>query len=169
VVAGSEIIAQRSTSQLLPKVSAGDILGADAVKIDSEQVADLAREYALANGSTLGALDYELRKNGADAAPLWTVTCRDDAGRPLGQLVVTAGKGRVVSHEGFANEPIAGTANPIADSANTNPMTEPAEEDAAATTKTAKTSTETKKRPDTAHRIGGHLQKFFTGRNTLGK
>jgi hypothetical protein len=50
-------------------------------------------------------MNYELKKDGRDAAPEWTVSCMDEKGNKVGELVLTAGKGTVVSHEGFAQDP----------------------------------------------------------------
>ena len=76
-----------------------------SVKIDSDKVAKLAQQYAQANGLTLAEMNFELKKDGAAAAPLWNVSCLDAEGNEIGHLVLTATKGMVVSHEGFTSEP----------------------------------------------------------------
>ena len=45
------------------------------------------------------------RKGGPDASPLWTVTCLDSNGSELGKIVVSATRGAVLMHPGFAEEP----------------------------------------------------------------
>ena len=104
-VAGGEIVATRAVSQFAEALKPEDVVGGDAVRIDSDKAAKLAQQYALANNATVASLNYELKRDGEGAAPLWTVTCLDEAGKELGRVVVTAGKGNVVSHEGFAVEP----------------------------------------------------------------
>jgi hypothetical protein len=61
------------------------------------------------------SINYELKKDGPDATPVWTISCLDDKGNKVGVIVVTAGKGNVVSHDGFALEPAPeATPGPIA-------------------------------------------------------
>ena len=105
VVAGGEIVASRDVSQFAESLRPEDVFGGDALKINSDRAAKLAQQYAFANNMTVAAMQYELKKEGAAAVPLWHVTCLDDAGKELGHLVLSAGKGTVVSHEGFAAEP----------------------------------------------------------------
>lgn len=105
VVAAGEIVASRQVSQFAESLTPEDVIGAEAVKIDSDRAAKLAQQYALANGATVAAIGYELRKDGADAAPLWRVSCFDEAGAELGSISLTAGKGKVVAHDGFPIEP----------------------------------------------------------------
>ena len=105
VVAGGEIVASRDVSQFAESLRAEDVFGGDALKLNSDRAAKLAQQYALANDMTVATMQYELKKEGAAAVPLWNVTCLDEAGKELGHLVVSAGKGTVVSHEGFAAEP----------------------------------------------------------------
>lgn len=105
VVAGGEIVASRDVSQFAESLRAEDVFGGDALKINSDRAAKLAQQYAFANNMSVATMQYELKKEGAAAVPLWNVTCLDEAGKQLGHLVVSAGKGTVVSHEGFAAEP----------------------------------------------------------------
>ena len=105
VVAGGEIVASRDVSQFAESLRPDDVFGGDALKINSDRAAKLAQQYAFANNMTVATMQYELKKEGAAAVPLWNVTCLDEAGKELGRLVLTAGKGTVISHEGFAAEP----------------------------------------------------------------
>jgi hypothetical protein len=104
VVAGREIVANRTISQFAESVSAEQTLG-DAVKFDSNSVAKLAQQFAQANEATIATIDYELRKDGKDGVPLWRLSCMDAEGRQVGALTVTATKGAVISHQGFAHDP----------------------------------------------------------------
>lgn len=105
VVAGGEIVASRDVSQFAESLRAEDVFGGDALKINSDRAARLAQQYAFANNMTVAAMHYVLKKEGAAAVPLWDVTCLDEAGTKLGHLVISAVKGTVVSHEGFAAAP----------------------------------------------------------------
>lgn len=109
VVANNEIVAARPLSQFAEKLQPQDVIGGAAVKIDSDQLAKMLRQYAQANGATIGKINYELKKEGADAAPVWKVSGLDESDQRVGELVVTAGKGNVISHEGFAVSPPAAT------------------------------------------------------------
>ena len=113
--------------------------------------------------------------------PLWNVTCLDEEGKELGHLVVSAGKGTVVSHEGFAAEPPPPV--PFPPAATPLPAT-PRPEDRlrppAAIAVTPKTTpppdawpppvplltpaTPVPKKPGLFDRMGDSLQKVFTGK-----
>lgn len=105
VVAAGEIVASREVSQFVESIRPADVFGSDALKVNSDRAARIAQLYAHANNVTVAAMHYELKKQGAAAAPLWTVTCLDDAGAEIGRVVISAGKGNVVAHPGFTVEP----------------------------------------------------------------
>jgi hypothetical protein len=105
VVSNGEIVASRALSQFAESLKPEDMLGAAPVKVDSDRLAKLARAYAETNGASVATLNYELKKDGPVGAPAWTITCLDDNGNKLGELVVTAADGNIVSHDGFPLEP----------------------------------------------------------------
>lgn len=105
VVANGELIASRAVSQFAETLTSGQVLGAGVVKVDSDRVAKIAQEFAQANSVNVSTFNYELKKIGAEAVPLWRVTCLGLKGELLGTLVITATRGTVVSHDGFATEP----------------------------------------------------------------
>ena len=186
VVAGGEIVASRDVSQFAESLRAEDVFGGDALKINSDRAARLAQQYALANDMTVATIQYELKKEGAAAVPLWNVTCLDEAGKELGHLVVSAGKGTVVSHEGFAAEPPppvppVPVATPIAVPPRTvaprpedrlrppatiavTPKTTPPPEDWPPPVPLLTPATPVPKKPGLFDRVGGSLQKVFTGK-----
>jgi hypothetical protein len=115
VVSNGEIVASRAISQFADSLKSEDILGDAPLTIDSDKAAKLAHDYAEANGAVVASINYELKKDGPDATPVWTISCLDDKGNKVGVIVVTAGKGNVVSHDGFALEPAPeATPGPIA-------------------------------------------------------
>jgi len=105
VVANGEIVASRAVSQFAEELKSDDIIGADAVKIDSDRAASIALQYAEANKLRMVSCNYELKKDGEGAVPLWRITCLDAKGEELGQIQLTATRGNVVRHEGFPVEP----------------------------------------------------------------
>jgi hypothetical protein len=105
VVSNGVIIASRSLSQFADSLKPDEILGDEPLGVDTDKLAKLAHDYAAANGAAVAGINYELKKDGPGAAPAWTVSCVDDKGNTVGQLLVTADKGDLVSHEGFALEP----------------------------------------------------------------
>jgi hypothetical protein len=107
VVSKGEIVASRPISQFADSLKPADIVGMAPLKIDSDKAAALARSYADANGVVVAGINYELKLDGTDAAPAWTISCVDDKGNKVGEIVITADKGTVVSHDGFALEPAA--------------------------------------------------------------
>jgi hypothetical protein len=105
VVSNGQILASRSISQFADSLKPEDMLGSAPLNVDSDKAAKLAQDYAAANGTVVTSLNYDLRNDGPDGAPAWTVSCLDDKGNKLGQVVVAADTGDVVSHYGFALEP----------------------------------------------------------------
>jgi hypothetical protein len=136
-------------------------------------VAELAAAYVEANKLTLASLNYDLRKEGADAAPLWKITALDEGGMTLGELVVTANTGALITQTGFPQAPEQKDLTTVAETETADQADDDKPEKGATrgSTKSSGSSTSSRsgKKPDTFHRIGGHLQKFFTGKNTIGK
>jgi hypothetical protein len=162
VVAGGELVASRAVSQFAESVKAEDVVKDSLLKIDSDKVGALAQAYALANNVTITALNYALKKEGAEAVPLWNVGCIDETGKVIGQLVVSASKGTVVSHEGFTAEPGAAVpletqASEVVDREDRRPRRPPA--------RPAATPTPAEKK-DVVSRVGNSLSKFFTGKGS---
>lgn len=104
VVSNGQIVASRSLSQFADNLKPEDMLGGLPV-IDSDKAAKVARDFATANGDIVATLSYDLKKDATTGTPVWTISCIDDKGAKLGCVVMTAGKGDVVSHDGFPLEP----------------------------------------------------------------
>lgn len=161
VVAGNEIVASRNVSQFAEVLRPSDVYGGEPMRVDSDRAAQIAREYTDANALEIASMNFELRKDGRGSALLWNVTCLDQAGKELGHVFVTANKGTVVSHEGFTADPVGivkekpRTQAPAVASIRAVRV-EPA--------RPAPTPEPTRK-PDFFHRLGGSVQKFFTGRD----
>lgn len=105
VVTGGKKTADRTVSQFAESITAGDVINPEAMKVDSTQVAQIAREFGLANNLSVSAMHFELRKSGPEAVPLWTVTCLDVAGAELGKLIISTARGTVILHPGFTQVP----------------------------------------------------------------
>lgn len=165
VVAGGEVVASRNISQFAESLKPDEIIGSSPLKIDSDQVASLAQQYALANGVNIASLNYVLKKEGADAAPLWDVTCIDELGKELGHVIVSAGKGNVVSHEGFTAEPGAAIQMADAQSTEENAGNEGVRHHGRKQPRARNVSAPTAEpqKKDVFSRIGNSLSKFFTG------
>jgi len=168
VVAAGAVVASRNVSQFAEILKPGDIFGGEPLRIDSDRVASIAREYAAANNVAISSMNYELKKDGTGAALLWNVTCLDEAGKEMGRVYVTANKGTVVSHDGFTAEP-QGIA--------TEKLKSPSEIAARARAEAKKpqpkiakaipvgATPEPTKKPDIFSRMGGSLRNFFGGGN----
>lgn len=189
-VSSDTIIASKTKSGLALKLGKSDVIGLEGLRVDSDQVAELTAGYASANQLVPAAFDYDLRKEGEDAAPLWTVVAFDEAGARLGTIVVAANSGAIISHEGFAQapeqrdltaevaqvEPAAEEAAEPGEPAESDTPEKPAAKTSSPKKKTASSSKSSsssgspeQRVPRTFRRVGGHLQKFFTGRNTIGR
>jgi hypothetical protein len=106
VVASGVVTANRTLSQFAHALTANDVFGADAVKADSRVLAKTAMQYGAANKVTVTSMHYDLRKGGPDGA-VWTLTCMDSTGKEVGSVVISALRGTVIQHPGFAQEPSA--------------------------------------------------------------
>ena len=106
VVAQGKLLTGRMLSQFADSVSAEDVLGAANVKINSDQVAGVAAQFAMHNSVQLGTIHYELLKATAPAVPVWRLTCKGREGDTLGTIVIHAGKGALLSYQGFEKSPI---------------------------------------------------------------
>jgi len=163
VVANGEVVASRNLSQFAESLSADEVLG-EGIKVDSDRVAKLAQQYADANKLELAEMNFELKRDGEGAVPIWNVTCLDAAGNELGHLVLTATKGTIVSHEGFATDPkpadtaLVLHADPIADK---KPPTPKKPEVRKAVPVGTPAAAETPKAGLFQH--GGPIQRLFTG------
>lgn len=109
VVAGGAVVASRGISQFADTINLTQIIGEDPLKTDSDRVLRLARDYAEANDASVAATHLELAREGPAVAPQWKATCQNTAGQTVGTLVVSAAKGTVTSHEGFARDPAPAT------------------------------------------------------------
>lgn len=114
VVSGGEVVANRTLSQFAENVKAEEVIDVGGVKVDSDQVAQAAQLFAQANNQTIGSLSYRLNKEGDNQTLAWTVTCLDRQGKRLGEVVVGADKGDVLSHPGFNVQPPPERLRPIA-------------------------------------------------------
>jgi hypothetical protein len=168
VVAGGEIVASRIISQFAESLSASDVIGDDAVKVDSDRVAALAQEYARANEMVPAAINYQLKKEGVEGSPVWRVTCVDENGKPLGTLVLSAATGIVVSHDGFAMRPVPQSDAEFMAEALSSPVVE-TESNPGVVTQKRKSRRRPQESPGIFRRLGGSMQKFFTGKNTISR
>jgi hypothetical protein len=105
VVAGGKIVASRALSQFAEYLKPADVIGAESVKFNSDQVARLASLYAVANGGRVGSINYELTREPPANVPVWRATVLDFNGDQIGMLVVTAANGAIVRRDGLDREP----------------------------------------------------------------
>ena len=157
VVAGGAVVAAREISQFAQSMAAENVIGGGAIKINSDQAAKLLQQYATANDITIHTIDYGLKKEGSD--PLWRLTALNDLGKVLGGLVLTANNGTIISREGFPNDPVPETKEPL----KTPPT--PAEVDRSARKHPPSSHNEADSHKNPLKRVGSSLQKFFTGRS----
>ena len=151
-VADGAIKGSTAISQFAESVKTQDVVGADAVKFDSDRLSLLARQFATANNSTIGHINYELKKS--DAGAVWKLSFSDESGASTAELTVSANKGEVLSHEGFANVPTRSDERKVAKLlAAEKKKTDDAQENA--------DGSEKKKNPGAA--IGRSISKLFGG------
>ncbi len=146
-VADGAVKANRSLSQFADALKPADVIGADAVKIDSTAVSAIAARYCVANGMRMGALNYELGKYGEGSAPAWRIGVENPEGDPLGILIINARTGNVERHDGFDKQP-----------PEIAPTPAPAKKPAVVIRPPTPAPTP---RPNALKRIGGSVKKIF--------
>lgn len=136
VVEGRQVVANRGISQFAERLTAGDVMAAESLRIDSDRARKVARNLAVANRVLVARFDYELRRSAPGAAPVWTITCRDESGEKVGAVTLLAGDGRLLAKEGFVrptvpsvvadktNADATTTPEPSGDNARTNPASD---------------------------------------------
>ena len=97
----------RTVSQFVESVSPEEVIPMPAIKLDSDQAYKQLEVYASAHGLGFSKVNYVLTKDKPDAAPIWKLTCVDDAERPLATLTMTAADGKIVAQSGFTPAPVA--------------------------------------------------------------
>lgn len=169
VVAAGEVVASRPLSQFVESLAPEDVIGGDVVKFDSDKAARLVQLFAEANRVTVAAIHYQLRKAGPEAVPLWTLICADAGGREVGRLVVSATKGSVISHDGFAVEPPLPTLAPATPAPVTKAKPKrkaPGPEVPVATPIPTEAPAAVAERPGFFDRVRGSIQKVLPGKKT---
>jgi hypothetical protein len=174
VISEGKPVANRGLSQFADKLSAEDVIGAAAVKINSVEAAGIAAQFTLHNGELLGSIRYELLK--LDAAPVWRLTCAAQDGHLLGTLVLHAGSGSVISFDGFAKSPLQTDASvasqstaDVPEEANAEVTSERPTRSASTPAKTSKPRTKSRKQtvtrrkstPGPIDRVGNFFRKVF--------
>ncbi|RYD69555.1 MAG: hypothetical protein EOP84_28230 [Verrucomicrobiaceae bacterium] len=105
VVAEGELIVTRGVSQFAERLNATDVIGSEALEVDSDKLAQLAKQYAAVNDARITKVSYHLYKRSGSPEPLWQVNCYNGENKAVGALVVNATNGSVVAHDGFALRP----------------------------------------------------------------
>lgn len=99
VVENQKVVATRGISQFAEHLIAEDVIAGAPLRVDSDRARKAVRN--LGNRVTAARFDYELRRPAPGAAPVWTITCRDEAGEKIGVATVLAADGRLIAKEGF--------------------------------------------------------------------
>jgi hypothetical protein len=106
VVSAGKLVGGRTLSQFADSVTADEVIGASAIKVNSDQAAGVAAQFAVHNNARLGTVQYELLKSSSPPAPVWRLTCHGAEGESLGTIVLHATKGSLLGFQGFAKSPI---------------------------------------------------------------
>ena len=123
VIGGGKVIANRALSQFADSVSADEAVGAAALKMNNDEAAGIAANFAMHNNQQLGGVRYEFFKSIDPPAPVWRLTCTDAKGQTMGTIVLHATKGTLLSFQGFEKSPMV----PAPESAAGNPTVQAGE------------------------------------------
>ena len=123
VVWQKTIVASRTLSQFLDGAKPEDVVGAKLVRIDSDDLIKIAQEYVEANSLDVTRINYTMFKDATSTSPVWKLSCLDDSGRKLAEIVINARNASVVSHDGFELSPgeTVRPAIPVAPAASPQP------------------------------------------------
>jgi len=105
VVADHRVVAARTVSQFAEQLSADQVIPTDIPLLNSDQASQVAQQFAQANNVRIPKMNYELKKEGTGATPLWKITCLDDNSTAFAQLTFAAANGLVVRTDGFNFSP----------------------------------------------------------------
>lgn len=173
VFSGGKLVAGRALSQFADSISGEDVIGATAIKVNSDQAAGIAAQFAMHNSQQLSGINYELAKQEAPAVPVWRLTCVGPAGQTLGTIELHATKGTVLGFQGFEKSPL-----PIDTAPEAMPVVAQGKEPARGTTapKTEKKTAARSERPSSSpppraiprpvvrerrDRVGGFFRRIF--------
>ena len=95
------LVASRTLSQFLDSAKPEDVVGAKVVRIDSDQLIKIAQQYVEANTLDVAKINYTMFRDADNPSPVWKLSCFDDTGKKLADLVINARNASVISHDGF--------------------------------------------------------------------
>jgi len=96
VVTGSEIASERTPLHGDPSAGKLSALDFARLNLDSDGAFKLANQQAATKKVGFHTVDYTLRTNDADGAPMWVLHLFDYMGAPVGTLQVSAESGKIV-------------------------------------------------------------------------
>jgi hypothetical protein len=143
VFSAGKLVGGRTLSQFADSITADEVIGASAIKVNSDQAAGVAAQFAVHNNARLGTVQYELLKSSSPPAPVWRLTCHGAEGESLGTIVLHATKGSLLGFQGFAKSPIVPETIVAAEA----PPTKPAEPAIPATDRPKRTANTTAAKP----------------------
>lgn len=169
-VAAGVITGSKEGSDFAATLSSDNLIDLSKLRVDAELAADLVASYAAVNNVVPATYDYDLRRSGEGASPLWTVGIFEQSGARVGQIVIAADTGTVVSHEGFTAVPTPAdlTAN-LAPVASTDATPKPAVKKTSSSSSSSSRERSESSSGNPWRKIGGKLQKVFTGRDTISR
>ena len=109
-VAGGRIVSERTPIKLYPGSASGVAMNFKKLNLDSEGAFTLAEQQAKRARVGFDLVDYELRCEDANAAPLWVLQLLDRYHRPVGKVTIAADSGVIVASS-FGETPRFGAAN----------------------------------------------------------
>lgn len=102
VVWHKTVLVSRTISQFLEGAKPEDVIGAKLVRIDSDELIRIVQQYAEANNlEAVATINYSLFRQEGNPSPFWKLSCFDDSGKKLAEIIINARNASVVSHQGF--------------------------------------------------------------------
>ena len=161
-VARGRIVSERTPVKTYSGSSEGIAMNFSKLNLDSEGAFTVAEEYAKTSRVGFHAVDYVLRCDDSNAAPIWVLQLLDDQQRNLGTISIAADNGAVLSSSFAKKHGGSAESRPHGDKPRERREDSTPEED-----EYARTHNLGHRMDRAIHRAGADLEEFFTGRRSM--
>jgi len=99
VISGGEVISNSLSAKVGSMLAHQTPITLGNVLVDSNIAFEIAAKICAGRGLTLASANMTLTQPGEGASPMWEISCRDQSGKGIGRVSVSAQDGAVVSEK----------------------------------------------------------------------
>jgi hypothetical protein len=162
VASGDVIVSQRTPLKGYRDVGSGPAIALTRLNLDSDSAFEIANKQAIAKKIGFSWVDYTLRANAVEGAPMWILRLYDSMGIKVGVVQISAENGSVIVPPEASEPPPTEPTEQFSDS----PAGKTIEGVIGRVGGTLEGVANAVK--DTTLRTAGTVQEFFTGERTIG-